>query len=184
MCGIIKTIDSEIWSVAWLVILAVNFEQITTSRLIGRFCGFRGRTSGRTTCWGVILKNDTITAKLCTSKLSGWLIMNLTSDFRNSKWRTQYGGHNILETQRFSWNLVIQGFWGRWLRIRHQIFGIQNGGPNIKDIIFWESNDFRGTLYSKVSEVADCEFNIGFPFFELAGPIWWTWNFGNSTIFA
>ena len=36
------------------------------------------------------------------------LIMNLTSDFRNSKWRTQYRGHNILQTQRFSWNFVLQ----------------------------------------------------------------------------
>ena len=39
------------------------------------------------------------------------------------------------------------------------------------DIIFWKPNDFRGTWYSKVSDVADCEFDIGFPFFELAGPI-------------
>ena len=68
---------------------------------------------------------------------------NLTSDFRNSKWRTKYGGHNILETQRFSWNLVLQGFWGYWLRI---------------DIKFSE--------------------------FKMADPIWWTWNFGNSMIFA
>ena len=44
----------------------------------------------------------------------------------------------------------------------------------MEDIIFWEPNDFRGTFYSKVSEVTDCEFNIGFPFFELAGPIWCT----------
>ena len=44
----------------------------------------------------------------------------------------------------------------------------------MEDIKFWEPNDFRGTLYSNVSEVADCEFNFGFPFFELAGPIWWT----------
>ena len=58
----------------------------------------------------VILKNHTITAKLCTEKFSGWLIMNLTSDFRNSKWRTQYGGHNILGSQRFSHNSVLQGF--------------------------------------------------------------------------
>ena len=36
--------------------------------------------------------------------------MNLTSDFRNSKWRTQYGGHNILESQRFSWNFVPKVF--------------------------------------------------------------------------
>ena len=24
-----------------------------------------------------------------------------------------YGGYNILETQRFLWNFVLQGFWGR-----------------------------------------------------------------------
>ena len=29
----------------------------------------------------------------------------------------------------------------------------------MEDIIFW---DFRGTLYSKVSEVADCEFTYVF----------------------
>ena len=29
------------------------------------------------------------------------------------------------------------------------------------DIIFWKANDFRGTLYSKVFEVADYEFDIG-----------------------
>ena len=45
VCGIIKTIDSKIWSVAWLVVRAVNFEQITTDHLIGRFCGFCGRTT-------------------------------------------------------------------------------------------------------------------------------------------
>ena len=72
----------------------------------------------------VILKNHTIFAKLSTHKFSGSLIMNFTSDFRNSKWRTQNGGYNILETQRFSWNIVLQGFWGRWLQIRHRIFGI------------------------------------------------------------
>ena len=47
MCGIIKTIDSKIWSVTWLVVRAVNFEQIKTGRLIGRFCGFRGRSSAQ-----------------------------------------------------------------------------------------------------------------------------------------
>ena len=52
------------------------------------------------------------------------------------------------------------------------------------DIIFWKPNDFRGTLYSKDFEVADYEFNIGFSFSEMAYPIWWTWNFGNSAIFA
>ena len=39
-------------------------------------------------------------------------------------------------------------------------------------IIFWKRDDFRGTLYSKVSEVADYEFDIGFSFFQMAGPIW------------
>ena len=30
------------------------------------------------------------------------------------------------------------------------------------DIIFWKANDFRGTLYSKVFEVADYGFDIDF----------------------
>ena len=38
------------------------------------------------------------------------LITNLSSDFRNSKWQTQYGGHNILESRRFSHNSALQGF--------------------------------------------------------------------------
>ena len=59
--------------------------------------------------------------------------MNLTSDFRNSKWRTQYAG-----------------------------------------IIFWKANDFHITLYSKVLEVADYEFDIGFSELKMADPIWWT----------
>ena len=49
---IIKAINSKIWLVAWLVIRAVSFEQITTGHLIGRFCGFCDRISGRTTCQG------------------------------------------------------------------------------------------------------------------------------------
>ena len=42
------------------------------------------------------------------------------------------------------------------------------------DIIFWKANDFRGTLYSKVFEVDDYEFDIGFSEFKMADPIWWT----------
>ena len=34
------------------------------------------------------------------------------------------------------------------------------------DIIFWKANDFRGTCYSKVFEVAVYEFDIGFSEFE------------------
>ena len=41
VCRIVKTIDSKIWSVAWLVARSVNFEQISTGHLIGCFCGFR-----------------------------------------------------------------------------------------------------------------------------------------------
>ena len=42
------------------------------------------------------------------------------------------------------------------------------------DIIFWEANDFHITLYSKVFEVADYEFDIAFSEFKMADPIWWT----------
>ena len=42
------------------------------------------------------------------------------------------------------------------------------------DIIFWKPNDFHETLYSMVSEVVEYEFDIGFSFFEMAGPIWRT----------
>ena len=76
---------------------------------------------------------------------------------------------------------VLRSFWGRWLWIWHRIFGIQNGGPNMVDIIFWKPNDFRGTLYSRAFEVADYEFDIGFPFFKMTDPIRRTWNFGNFT---
>ena len=41
-------------------------------------------------------------------------------------------------------------------------------------IIFWKPNDFRGTLYSKVLEVAGYEFDIGFSEFKMADPIWRT----------
>ena len=40
--------------------------------------------------------------------------------------------------------------------------------------IFWKANDFRGTLYSKVFEVADYELNFGFSEFKMADPIWQT----------
>ena len=39
-----------------------------------------------------------IFVEVCTLKLLRSLITNLTSDFRNSKWRIQYGGHEISET--------------------------------------------------------------------------------------
>ena len=42
------------------------------------------------------------------------------------------------------------------------------------DIIFWNPSNFHGTLYSKVSEGADYEFDIGFSFLEIAGSIRWT----------
>ena len=42
------------------------------------------------------------------------------------------------------------------------------------DIIFWRANDFHGTLYSKVFEVADYEFDIEFLEFKMADPIWRT----------
>ena len=35
------------------------------------------------------------------SGILGSLITNLTSDFRNSKWRIQYGKHEVLETLRY-----------------------------------------------------------------------------------
>ena len=41
------------------------------------------------------------------------------------------------------------------------------------DVIFWKPNDFRGTLYSKVFEVADYEFDIGFSEFKMADIIFW-----------
>ena len=51
------------------------------------------------------------------------------------------------------------------------------------DIIFWKSNDFRDTLYSRAFEVADYEFDIGFHFSK------WRIQFGGheileTTIFA
>ena len=42
------------------------------------------------------------------------------------------------------------------------------------DIIFWKPNDFRETLYSKVLEVTDYEFDIEFSELKRADPIWWT----------
>ena len=100
----------------------------------------------------------------------------------SAKWRLS--GHAILETTRFPRNSVLRSFWHRWLWIWHRIFRIQNGGHNMADIIFWKPNDFRGTLFSGAFGVADYEFDIGFPFFEMADLIWRTWHFGNSTIFA
>ena len=44
------------------------------------------------------------------------------------------------------------------------------------DIISWKGNDFRGTLYSKVFEVADYEFDIGFSEFKMADIIFWRPN--------
>ena len=99
--------------------------------------------------------NHTIFAKLCIQKLLGSLIMNLTSDFRNSRWRTKYGGHNILETQWFSWKFVLQGIWGRWLRFWHRISIFRNGWSNMADMKFWKLYDFRTTLYSGVFGVTN-----------------------------
>ena len=102
------------------------------------------------------------------------MIMHLTSDLQNSKWRTQYGGHNILETQRFAWNFVLRGFWGRWLPIWHRISIFRNGGYNMADMTFWKLYDFRTTLYSGVFGVADYKFQFGFSEFHIADPIWKT----------
>ena len=38
------------------------------------------------------------------------------------------------------------------------------------DIIFWKPNDFRETLYFRAFVIADYEFDLGFPFFEMADP--------------
>ena len=96
-----------------------------------------------------------------------------------AKWRIS----NMSDMQfwkRFSRNSVLRRFRGCWLWIWHRISGIQNGGRNMVDIIFWAPNDFRGTLYSRAFGIVDYEFDIGFPFFEMADPIWRTWHFGNS----
>ena len=42
------------------------------------------------------------------------------------------------------------------------------------DKIFCKPNDFRGTLYSKVFDVADYEFDNGFSEFKMADLIWRT----------
>ena len=39
------------------------------------------------------------------------------------------------------------------------------------DIIFWKLNNFRGTLYYKVFEVADYVFDIEFSEFKIADSI-------------
>ena len=62
--------------------------------------------------------------------------MNLTSDFQNSKWRTQYGGQNILETQRFSWNFVLRGFWGFLMKLDR----FRNFISAIFDPLYWMLN--------------------------------------------
>ena len=71
-----------------------------------------------------------------------------------------------METQRFSWNFVLQGFWDRWLRIWHRMFNFQNGGSNMAAMKFWKLYDFRTTLYSGVFGVTDCEFQIEFTEFR------------------
>ena len=55
---------------------------------------------------------------------------------------------------------------------------------SMSDMQFCKSHDSRETLYSEAFEVADYEFDIGFPFFKMADQIWRTLNFGNSTFFA
>jgi len=57
-----------------------------------------------------ILKISQISVKLCIQKFSWLLITNLTMDFRNSKWRIQYGGHEILETSNFRGTLYSEVF--------------------------------------------------------------------------
>ena len=42
------------------------------------------------------------------------------------------------------------------------------------NIIFWKANDCHITLYSKVFEIADYEFDIRFSEFKMADPIWRT----------
>ena len=92
--------------------------------------------------------------ELCTPGLLGSLITNLTSDFYFSKWRIQYGGHEILETLRFSHNSELGGFQGRWLRIFNWIFRIPYSGSNMAYIKFRNLSSFIKILCLDVSEVS------------------------------
>ena len=69
---------------------------------------------------------------------------------------------NILETQRFSWNFVLQRFWGHWLRIRHWVSIFQNGASNMANVKFLKLCDFRTTLYSGVLGSLITNFKLDF----------------------
>ena len=50
------------------------------------------------------------------------------------------------------------------------------------DIIFWKADDFHITLYPKVFEVADYEFDIVLSGFKMAGPTWQTQYGGHNIL--
>ena len=92
--------------------------------------------------------------ELPTPGLLGSLITNLTSDFHFSKWRIQYGGHDISETLRLSQNSVLGSFLGRWLQILNWIFRIPYSGSNMANIKFRNLSRFIKILCLDVSEVS------------------------------
>ena len=92
--------------------------------------------------------------ELCNPGFLGSLITNLTSDFHFSKWRIQYGGHEIFETLRFSHNSELEGFRGCWLRIINWIFRIPYSVYNMAEIKFRNLCSFIKILCLDVSEVS------------------------------
>ena len=72
------------------------------------------------------------------------LITNMKSDFTNSKWRIQYGGHKIFNLVKCVLKILFIGFWGPCLRIWGQILQIQNGRSYIADEKFWICSNVYG----------------------------------------
>ena len=59
--------------------------------------------------------------KIFTKGFFGSLITNPTSDFKNLRWRIQYGVRRSVTYQEYSWECLLRSFSGSWLRIWRRI---------------------------------------------------------------
>ena len=105
--------------------------------------------------WTALFNIYQIRLKLVTRGLSGSLITTLESDFKNSKWRMQYGGRLFLKSIESAWSLLLGGFRGRWLRICIEISKIQIGGSNMANGSFQNQSNPLEVCYSEIFGVAE-----------------------------
>jgi hypothetical protein len=148
--------------------------------LLSRKTNFGRRTVGRIAYFaGQNWKSECIALKICTVRFSGFLIMNLTLDLSNLKWRTQ-NYWCILKKLRYCRESIYC-----------KLFGVADYELDIRFVKFkiadpkWRTYCEKKSycpeiMYYKLFGVAAYKSDIKFIKFKMADPKWRTYLKKNS----